>query len=66
MEFSEPERVNKDREPYRVQIIGKDGQVIEIVEQMGGGFTIRGMNGLSSKVHIMPMAFNAIFIRVEK
>ena len=50
---SEPETV-ADRQPYRVRIESKHGEVIEITELEAGGFVIRGATFLSSRLAIWP------------
>lgn len=62
-EHSEPEHV-KDRSPYRIRIEGKDGQIIEIVEQMNGGFYIAGLTSLNAQLAITPLGMNAIILKV--
>lgn len=61
-EFSEPEHV-KDRRSYRVRIEGKGGEVIQIVEQMDGGFCIRApLRSMS----IQPIALDAVVVSVKE
>jgi len=60
-EYSEPEYV-KDRQPYRIRIEGKDGQVIEIVEQLGGGFSVSTMNDMMA---IMPITRCSFILRTK-
>jgi len=50
-------------QPWRLRIEGKDGQAFDIVEQMGGGFTITGI--AATKLVVMPLASNAILIEVK-
>lgn len=65
-QFSDPEYVT-DRRPYRLRIEGKDGQAIEIVEQMGGGFLITSVTSmLSSSLVVYPVADNKIIIKDAK
>jgi hypothetical protein len=60
-QFSDPEHV-QDRQPYRLRIEGKDGQVIEIVEQMGGGFSIASGRPLI----VLPIMINQIVVKAPK
>jgi hypothetical protein len=62
--FSEPE-TNRNRQPYRVRIEGKDGQAFEIVEQLGGGFTLTAVTDLGARLEILPCAANSIMIRAK-
>lgn len=59
-EYSEPEHV-KDRQAYRLRIEGKNGQAIEVVEQMEGGFLVASV-ALGSKLVIRPISGNAIIV----
>lgn len=59
-QFSDPDHV-KDRRAYRVRIEGRDGQVIEIVEQMGGGFSIAAE--LGGPIVVQPIDFSKVIVR---
>ena len=62
-QHSEPEHV-KDREPYRLRIEGRDGQSIEIVEQLTGGFLIAAVS--MRRLVIEPTSGNSIIVRTPK
>ena len=59
-QFSDPEHVI-GREPYRLHIEGKDGQFIEIVEQMDGGFSISSLRALT----VIPITPNQIVVKAK-
>jgi hypothetical protein len=61
--FSESE-TNRNRQPYQIRIEGVDGrefEIVEIVEQLGGGFTLTTV----PRIEIQPCAANSIVIRVK-
>lgn len=55
-----------EKTPYRVRLEANDGQAIEIVEQMDGGFLVLGAVGLTSKISLHPLGSNSIVIKVSK
>lgn len=65
-EYFEPECI-KDRKPYRLRIEGKNGEAIEVVEQMGGGFLVSVVAPLlSARMEIQPISGNAIIVKAGK
>lgn len=61
---SEPETV-KGRKPYRIRIEGSNGDAIEVVEQMTGGFAITAVRNMGEQLVIKPIAHNRVVIEVK-
>lgn len=61
---SEPSTV-KDRKPYRVRIEGRNGDAIEIMEQMNGGFAITAASTLTAELLIVPITRSLIIVRTK-
>jgi hypothetical protein len=51
---------------YRVRVIGRKGQVIEVVEQMDGSFAITAATSIGCKLTVEPIAHNAIIVGVKR